>query len=181
VATLTALAIGDGSPCGLTPVVAPTPAADPGYSQLDPSTGLHATGQVQLVDLASYRLLVTGHVDRPLQLTYEEVRCLPRVEASPTLTCPGVFVDHATWAGTPIADVLALAGVQEGAQQVIVHSADHYATRLTLERAMDGRSFLAYEWEGQPLPRLHGFPLRVVLPGVDGNQWTKWVTELSVD
>jgi DMSO/TMAO reductase YedYZ molybdopterin-dependent catalytic subunit len=173
-------AAGPVSPCGLAPLVVPTPAPDPGYAELDPSTGLHVTGRMQLLDPVTYRLRVTGLVDRPLELTYDEIRCLPRIEASPVLTCPGFFVDRTTWAGTPIAEVLALAGVQEGAQDVKFIGADGYSKTFSVEKALDRANFLAYEWEGQPLPRLHGFPLRVVVPGAQGNQWTKWLVEIEV-
>jgi DMSO/TMAO reductase YedYZ molybdopterin-dependent catalytic subunit len=178
--TRTALLAGTPNPCGLPPIVVPTPAADPGYTELDPSTGLHVTGKMQLLDPATYRLRVTGRVERPLELTYDEIRCLPKVQASPELICPGFFVDKATWAGVPIVDVLGLAGVQDGAQSVTFVSADGYSTSLALEEAFDRANFLAYEWEAQPLPRLHGFPLRVVIPGAQGNQWTKWVVEMVV-
>ncbi len=166
--------------CSLSPVVVPTPAPDPGYARLDPSTNLHVTGKPQLLELDTYRLRVTGKVDRPLDLTYDRLRCLPRVQASPLLVCPGFFTDQATWAGTPIAEVLALAGVQDGAQSVEFTSADGYETSLSLPQALDRANFLAYEWEGQPLPRLHGFPLRLVLPGMEGNQWNKWVVAITV-
>jgi len=169
-----------GNPCGVPPIVVPTPAHDPGYTRLDPSTGLHVTGKMQLLDLASYRLQVTGLVEHPLELTYDQIRCLPKVQASPVLICPGFFEDEAVWAGVPIADVLGLAGVQDGAQSVKFVSADGYTTSLELEKALDRTNFLAYEWEGEPLPRLHGFPLRVVIPGAQGNQWTKWVVEMVV-
>jgi DMSO/TMAO reductase YedYZ molybdopterin-dependent catalytic subunit len=138
------------------------------------------TGKVQLIDLDGYRLPVTGKVDRALELTYEEIRCLPKVEASPVLVCPGFFEDEATWAGTPIAEVLALAGVQPEAQRLELVSADGYTTLLSLDRALDRANFLAYEWDGEPLPRLHGFPLRVVIPDAQGNQWTKWLVEIRV-
>lgn len=176
----TVLEPGAGSPCDLSPVVAPTPAPDPGYTQLDGSTGLHVTGSMQLLELDTYRLRVTGKVEPLLELTYDEIRCLPKVEDTPTLTCPGFFVDEATWAGTPIAEVLALTTVQDGATTIKVISADGYTTLLPLEKAQDRANFLAYEWEGEPLPRLHGFPLRVVIPDAQGNQWTKWVVEMEV-
>lgn len=178
---LTATVLASGNPCDLAPIVVPTPAPDPGYTRLDPSTGLHVTGKMQLVDLDTYRLRVTGKVERPLELTYDQLRCLPKVEASPDLECPGFFIDRgATWAGVPIADVLDLAGVQDGAQEIEFVSADGYKTSLELERALDRANFLAYEWEGEPLPRLHGFPLRVVLPGLYGGRWAKWVVEIVV-
>ena len=171
----------EGNPCGIAPIVVPTPALDPGYNRLDPSTGLHVTGKMQLIDLDIYRLQVRGKVERPLALTYDQIRCLPKVEASPDLECPGFFVDKgATWAGVPIADVLDLAGVQAGAREIQFVSADGYKTSLELEKALDRANFLAYEWEGEPLPRLHGFPLRVVLPGLHGSRWAKWVVEIVV-
>jgi len=166
--------------CNVAPIVVPTPAEYPGYTSLDPSTGLHVTGRTDPVDLVTWRLRVTGLVDHPLELTYDEIRCLPKVEASPELVCPGFFVDMATWAGAPIADVLALAGVQAGAEKVEFVSVDGYKSSLSLEEALDRTNFLAYEWEGEPLPRLHGFPLRVVIPTAQGNQWTKWLVEIIV-
>jgi hypothetical protein len=178
---LTATVLASGNPCDLAPIVVPTPALDPGYSRLDPSTGLHVTGKPQLVELETYRLRVSGKVEHPLELTYDQIRCLPKVQASPDLECPGFFIDRGvTWAGVPIADVLDLAGVQGGAQELEFVSADGYTTSLELERALDRANFLAYEWEGEPLPRLHGFPLRVVLPGLHGSQWAKWVVEIIV-
>jgi DMSO/TMAO reductase YedYZ molybdopterin-dependent catalytic subunit len=171
----------EGNPCGVAPIVVPTPAPDPGYNRLDPSTGLHVTGKMQLVDLDTYRLRVTGKVERPLELTYDQIRCLPKVEASPDLECPGFFVDRGvTWVGVPIADVLDLAGVQGGAREIEFVSADGYKTSLELGKALDRANFLAYEWEGEPLPRLHGFPLRAVLPGLHGSRWAKWVVEIVV-
>jgi DMSO/TMAO reductase YedYZ molybdopterin-dependent catalytic subunit len=178
--TPTAAAAGLLDSCGLLPVVAPTPAPDPGYTKLDPTTGLHMTGKVQLLDLDSYRLKVQGLVDRPLALTYDQIRCLPRVEAAPDLICPGAFIDHGRWAGTPVAEILALAGVQEGGSEVQFVSADGYSKSLSLQTALEPANFLAYEWNGEPLPRLHGFPLRLVVPEAMGNQWVKWVVEINV-
>ena len=178
--TPTPRTIAPGNPCGIGPIVVPTPAHDPGYTRLDPSTGLHVTGKMQLLDLATYRLRVTGKVDRPLELSYDEIRCLPKVQASPILVCPGYFEDEATWAGAAIADILALAAVQDGAREVQFVGADGYSATLPLDRALDRANFLAYEWEGEPLPRLHGFPLRVVIPAAQGNQWVKWLVEMRV-
>jgi DMSO/TMAO reductase YedYZ molybdopterin-dependent catalytic subunit len=172
--------LGSANPCGLPPVVAPTPAPDPGYTQLDPTTGLHMTGTMKLIDLATYRLLVMGLVDRPLELTYEQIRCLPKMEASPLLVCPGFFEDQASWAGTSIANVLELAGVQFDATSLTVVGADGYSFSLSLQQGLNPSNLLAWEWEGEPLPRLHGFPVRLVIPGEQGNQWVKWVVEINV-
>jgi DMSO/TMAO reductase YedYZ molybdopterin-dependent catalytic subunit len=170
------------SPCVLEPVVVPTrPAETPGYTQLDPTTGLHMTGTAQQIDLESYRLEVTGKVDHPLSLTYDDLRCLPRVETAAILECPGFFVDEATWAGTPVQEVLALAGVQEEATDLNLISADGYSRRVPISEGLSETGFLAYEWEGEPLPILHGFPVRVVLPEASGGSWVKWLVAIEVN
>ena len=168
-------------PCDLQPVAVPTALAErPGYTELDPATGLHITGKAPEIDLASYRLKVAGKVDRPLSLTYDELRCMPKVEGSPELVCPGFFEDTATWAGVPLKYVLELAGVQEGASGAFLNSADGYFTGISLEEALSTENFLAYEWDGEPLPILHGFPLRAIFPGTPGGKWVKWLVEIEV-
>jgi DMSO/TMAO reductase YedYZ molybdopterin-dependent catalytic subunit len=168
--------------CDLEPVVAPTPPAEPvGYAQLDRDTGLHVTGTAQQIALESYRLEVSGKVDRPLSLTYDDLRCLPKVETRAILECPGFFVDEATWAGAPMREVLALAGVQQGATALELVSADGYSRSVPISEGLSETAFLAYEWEGEPLPVLHGFPVRVVLPGVSGGSWIKWLVEIRVN
>jgi DMSO/TMAO reductase YedYZ molybdopterin-dependent catalytic subunit len=166
--------------CAPSPVVAPTPSADPGYAQLDVDTGLHVTGQAPTLDLAAYRLKVTGRVSRPLALTYDELRCLPKQRCRCTLVCPGFFVDTADWAGASLASVLQLAGAASDAQSVELVGADGYSTAVSMAEATAEDTFLAYEWAGQPVPVLHGFPVRAVFPRLSGGQWTKWVTEIRV-
>ena len=165
---------------GLQPVIPPTPIPYPGYSQEEPSTGLHVTAEAQSIDLAAYRLAVTGKVDHPLSLAYDELRCLPKVQAHVRLECPGFFVDESNLAGTTMASVLALAGPQSGATRVRLTCAGGYSASYSLDEAMDERNFLAYEWEGEPLPPSHGFPLRSVIPGTAGSEWAKWVTGMEL-
>jgi sulfane dehydrogenase subunit SoxC len=180
-ATFTETLTVDSLQCQLSPLVAPTlPAVTPDYIQLDPSTNLHMTGKYQKIDLSSYHLKVTGMIDFPLNLTIDEIRCLPRVESAAPLICPGVFQDHANWAGTPIRNVLDLAGVQSGATAVYFVGADGYTSWVSLAEAYSEGNFLAYEWNDQPLPILHGFPLRVVFPALSGGKWVKWLVEINV-
>jgi DMSO/TMAO reductase YedYZ molybdopterin-dependent catalytic subunit len=168
--------------CNLAPVVAPTlPAVIPGYTQLDETTGLHMTGTYQQIDLATWRLKVSGLVDHPLELTYDELRCLPKITDNPPLVCVGFFRDMASWSGVPIKDVLALAGVQSKAKTLSLISADGYRTSLPLDEALKSENFLAYELEGKPLPVLHGFPLRGVFPAMEGNKWAKWVIGIEIE
>jgi DMSO/TMAO reductase YedYZ molybdopterin-dependent catalytic subunit len=168
--------------CVLVPITPPVmPTEIPGYAQVDPATGLHMTGTVQQIDLAGYRLKVTGKVDRPLSLTYDELRCMPKQQCTCTLVCPGFFIDRADWAGASLAHVLELAGIQAGAATVTLVSADGYSTPLTREEALFEENFLAYEQGGEPLPILHGFPVRAVLPSQMGGKWVKWLVEIKVE
>jgi DMSO/TMAO reductase YedYZ molybdopterin-dependent catalytic subunit len=168
-------------PCELTPIATPTwPAEVPGYTELDPATGLHMTGTAQAIDLDSYRLVVTGTVDHPLELTYDDLRCMRKVELHCTLICPGFFEDEATWAGVPLVDVLERAGMQPGAAGLRLSGADGYSTLVTLPAATSEDNFLAYEWEGEPLPILHGFPVRAVFPALGGSSWVKWLIKIEV-
>jgi DMSO/TMAO reductase YedYZ molybdopterin-dependent catalytic subunit len=162
-------------------VVAPTPPAEiPGYTELDPGTGLHVTGTTVEIDLATYRLEVTGKVDNPLSLSYDYLRCMRKVETHCTLVCPGFFQDDATWAGVPLIDVLELAGLQQEARSLRLISADGYDTLVSLDLALKEENFLAYEWEDEPVPILHGFPVRAVFPALEGNKWAKWLVEIEV-
>jgi DMSO/TMAO reductase YedYZ molybdopterin-dependent catalytic subunit len=158
----------------------PTPAKIPRYTELDPTTGLHVTGTVQQIEIAGYRLVVAGAVDNPLSLTYDDLRCMPRTEARPKLVCPGFFEDTATWAGTPLGFVLRSARVRPDAREVHLISADDYSVVVPLKEALSEGNFLAYEWEGKALPALHGFPLRAIFPGSEGNQWVKWLIKIEV-
>lgn len=168
--------------CSLSPVVVPTmPAAIPGYTQLDPATNLHMTGTAKQIDVISYRLEVTGKVDHPLSLTYDDLRCMNKVTTKTTLICPGYFEDTASWAGAPLVEVLDRAGVQPGARSITSTGADGYSSFLTLDEARSPKNLLAYEWEGQPLPILHGFPVREVLPGQTGGKWVKWLLKIEVE
>lgn len=171
------------SPCVLPPMVVPTmPARNPGYAQPDPATGnrLHITGQATEIDPVEYRLKVSGLVDRPLELTYDELRCMPRASVHCILVCPGFFEDEATWTGVPLTRILDLAGVQPEASGIKLVGADGYRIQVSLSAARYADNLLAHQWEDEPLPVLHGFPLRAVFPELQGNHWVKWLIELQV-
>lgn len=124
---------------------------------------------------------MTGLVPHPLSLTYDELRCMPKREVRALLVCPGFFQDEATWAGVPLEYILDMAGVVPDATAILLRGADNYTARLELADLHDGnRHILAYEWEGEPLPALHGFPLRGVFPGQQGSKWVKWLLEIEV-
>ena len=167
--------------CQLSPVTQP-PWPDKTFTpnEFDSETGLHITGHPQQIDLASYRLLVTGLVDHPLSLTYDELRCMPKVTNNPELVCPGVFTDHAAWTGVPIKYILELAGVQQDATYLTLVSADGYKVNLPIETASADDNLLSYEVNGNLLPVQHGFPLRAVFPDLWGSDWLKWLVEIRI-
>ncbi len=171
----------DLSNCPSTKYLSPTlPEKIPEWNALDESIGLHVTGKYQIIDPETYRLKVSGRVDKPLELTYDQIRCLPAETDTPRLNCPGVFVDNASWTGVPLKTILDLVGMQAGADELVLVSGDGYQTKVTLKEALDQNSFLAYEVNGQILPILHGFPIRAVFPKMDGANWVKWLVEIQV-
>jgi DMSO/TMAO reductase YedYZ molybdopterin-dependent catalytic subunit len=149
-------------------------------NEFDAEFGLHITGKYQWIDLEDYHLLVTGLVDHPLNLTYAELRCMPSVTDNPDLKCPGVFTDYASWTGVPIIYILDLAGVQQGAKNLTLVSADGYQVKIPLATASHTKNFLAYEVNGATLPVQHGFPLRAVFPDMWGSYWIKWLVEIRI-
>ncbi len=156
------------------------------------------------VDLAGWKLSVDGEVERPLTLTMDDLKKLPRVELVGVLECAGngralyeppvpgaqwVYgsVGNGRWAGVRLADVLAKAGVKASGKNVLMDGADQalgtmpkFQRQLPLRKALNRDTLLAYEMNGQPLPQQHGFPLRVVPAGWAGDSWTKWLTKLTV-
>ncbi len=168
-------------PCPPAPIIVPTSAPDPGYTQLDATTGLHMTGKPQTIDLETYRLKISGKVDHALNLSYDDLRCMPRREVKATLICPGYFEDVATWGGARLTDVLDLAGIQPDAKSITMKGADGYSSFSLLADLQSEDNLIAYEWKGELLPILHGFPARMVLPSLSGGHWVKWLTEIIVE
>ena len=158
-----------------TPVTAPTPAPIPPVGGVDETTGRNVMGIVQEIDPDSYRLAVTGLVDHPLSLTYDDLRCLPKMTEKVTTTCYN-FQATATWSGVLISEVLKMAGVGPGAKKLVQTGADGMTASVPMEQALDGHNFLAYEMGGKPLPVLFGFPLRSIIIDVAGQYSVKWLT-----
>jgi hypothetical protein len=157
------------------------PSYIPRRAELDPATGLHMTGEPVQINLTSYRLKVTGKVDHPLALSYDDLRCMPKVSSEVDIICKGNFEDFSTWAGVPIAQVLVRAGVQGGATAINMKAGDGYVNQASLSEASSPDAFLAYEWvKGQPLPILFGFPLRAVFPAQLGYYDVKWLLEMEI-
>ena len=140
------------------------------------------------VPVDGWRLRVHGLVDRELDLGFEDLLSRRLVERRITLTCVsnpvgGEYAGNATWIGVPMADLLAEAGVRGGADAVRSTSADGFTAGTPLGVLADpGRGALvAVAMNGEPLPLAHGFPARMVTPGLYGYvSATKWLVDLEV-
>lgn len=140
------------------------------------------------VDPASWRLEVTGEVEHPFSISWDELLKLPMHESATTLMCVsnpvgGTLNGTAVWLGTSIRDVLARAVPKAGADMVLSSGADGFSasTPLSVLLDRDRDSLLAVGMNGDPLPQLHGFPVRMVVPGLYGYvSATKWLTKLEV-
>ena len=125
-------------------------------------------------------------VDEPFELTYAELCDLDVVEADITMTCVsnqvgGNLVGNARWLGVRTRDLLDRAGPQRRADQLVGRSTDGYTCGFPIEAAYDRPSLIAVGMNGEPLPLRHGFPARLVTPGIYGYVGsTKWLTELEV-
>ena len=142
---------------------------------------------VPSVDVASWKLRITGMVDHPLELTYDELLARDLVEVPVTLQCVsnevgGDLVGTAMWTGVRLADVLNEAGVQHRADQVVGESVDGFTAGFPSSVALDGRdALIAVGMGGETLPPLHGFPARLVVPGLYGYvSATKWLSEIRL-
>ena len=136
------------------------------------------------VDLDAWRFEVTGRVKRPLTLTYSDILNLPSFEKKVLLICPGVFVNYGIWKGVAMKDLLEKAGLDNNVNQVTFsgpEGPDEKAERFPIGDVLSNRVFLAYRVNGQPLPKKHGFPLRVVAEGYYGSDWVKYVDKMILD
>jgi DMSO/TMAO reductase YedYZ molybdopterin-dependent catalytic subunit len=159
-----------------------TPPAISGISGSYPLVdGLHVTGTPVDIDSETYRLRISGAVDTPLSISLEEIQAMEAHREFVTLVCPGFFTDKGHWTGVQIADLLDLAGVRPEARQVNFVAADgRYSANLKLDEVMGEGMLIAYAFEDKPLPKVHGFPLRVVAKDQQGNRWVKWLGEIVV-
>lgn len=162
---------------GLAPVI--TPSAD--FYRID--TAL----VVPQVDPADWTLRVHGLVEQEVVLRWDDLVALPQKETVATLVCVsngvgGDLVGTARWLGVPLRDILARARPTAEADMVLSHSIDGFTASSPLEALTDDRdALLAIGMNGDPLPLEHGFPVRMVVPGLYGYvSATKWVTELEV-
>jgi DMSO/TMAO reductase YedYZ molybdopterin-dependent catalytic subunit len=157
------------------------------------------------VDVASFRLSVTGHVEKELSLSLTDILGLPRFNIAAVNQCsgnsrgyvaprvPGAQWGHgamgnAKWTGVRLRDVLDKAGIRSGAVQVQFNGLDEgvlpetpdFLKSLDIDHARDGEVMIAYQMNGAQLPMLNGFPLRLIVPGWYSTYWVKMLNAITV-
>jgi DMSO/TMAO reductase YedYZ molybdopterin-dependent catalytic subunit len=130
-------------------------------------------------------LEVFGHVERSTTYAFEDLQGFASVDQLTTLMCisnhvSAGLISNAEWRGVRMKDVLEAAGVKDGAVEVLLHAADGYSDTFAIEKALDPETLLAFEMNGAPLPHIHGYPVRVIVPGLYGEKNVKWVTGIEV-
>ena len=133
-------------------------------------------------DLDTWRLKITGSVQKPLNLSYDQVLELPAIERNVLLICPGFFTNHGKWKGISVFELLRLAHPESGITHVTFRGPPGRYTkteRFPIAEVAADKIFLAYRVNGQVLPRKHGFPLRVVAEDHYGSEWVKYVYEVE--
>jgi len=174
--------------------VDPTSANDFGLAGLTPVVVGNATFYridtalvVPTIDPAEWTLTIKGMVDKEIVLTYDDIASMPLVERYATLSCVSNevgdrLVGNALWTGVFLRDILDLAGVQPGAEQVVGRSIDGWTSGFPTEFAFDDRdAMLVIGMNREVLPANHGFPARLVVPGLYGYvSATKWITEIEL-
>ncbi|MEJ7651639.1 MAG: molybdopterin-dependent oxidoreductase [Nakamurella sp.] len=143
--------------------------------------------QPPIINPGTWSMQIKGMVDNPMTLTYADISAREMVEAPITLTCVsnevgGTLVGNAVWLGTPIRTVLQEAGVQQGADCVLCTDINGFTLSAPLEALTDDRQALfAIGMNGEPLPFEHGFPVRMVVPGLYGFvSATKWIASMEL-
>jgi DMSO/TMAO reductase YedYZ molybdopterin-dependent catalytic subunit len=159
------------------------------------------------VAAAEWRLAITGALETPVELTYEDLRALPSRTLLVTLECAGNgrvamqpqvegepwgfgAVSAAEWTGVPLRNVLAFVGLSPATREIVVVGADRgyvaaadevipFARSLPLDQALHPDTLLAYAMNGEPLPPEHGFPVRLIVPGWYGMAAVKWVERIE--
>lgn len=140
--------------------------------------------QDPVVDAKDWSLDLRGPGGRRLTLKYADIKALPPVEQIATLTCisnevGGDYIGNARWTGIKLRDLLTQLGVS-GAVDVVLKAWDGYADSIPIEKAMQDGTLLAYLMNGEPLTPVHGFPLRLVVPGIYGMKNVKWITAIEL-
>ena len=137
------------------------------------------------VDAGIWRLEIGGLVEEPRGYTFEELKELGGVEQETTLMCisnriGAGLMSNAVWQGIPLRDLLQASRPHSDAMEVFLFGVDGYTDTFSFAKAMEPTTIVAFAMNGDPLPQRHGYPARVVVPGLFGEKNVKWVTRIEV-
>jgi DMSO/TMAO reductase YedYZ molybdopterin-dependent catalytic subunit len=137
------------------------------------------------VSSQGWSLQVTGQVEHPFSLNYQELLALPTQQQYETLECisndvGGSYMSNALWQGVRLSYFLERAGVKSGSTKVVLHAYDDYADSIHLSKALETTTLVATHMNNVTLPDGHGYPARVLVPGIYGMKHVKWLTEIEV-
>jgi DMSO/TMAO reductase YedYZ molybdopterin-dependent catalytic subunit len=167
----------------------PAPYDLPGMSPEITATSDFYTVSKNFIDpqvaVAGWRLKIDGLVDNPMELTYEQLTALPASDGYYTLMCisnevGGDLWGNAHWRGVKLKYLLEQAGVHTDAFKAMFTAADDYKDSVKLANALDPDALLAWEMNGEPLKAEHGYPARLLIPGIYGMKNVKWLTGISI-
>jgi DMSO/TMAO reductase YedYZ molybdopterin-dependent catalytic subunit len=136
------------------------------------------------VDAAAWNLKVDGLVENPFNLTLDDIKALPVYEDVRALECisdpvGGNLIGNMTWKGIHFEEILKRANLKSTVNHVRFEAADGYSTSVTLDWMTQPNVMLAYEMNGKPLTTVHGFPLRLHIPGLYGQKMPRWLTHIE--
>ncbi len=137
------------------------------------------------VSADGWRLVVYGQVEHVFSLTYQELLAQPMQTQYESMMCVsnevgGPYMSNALWEGVPLKDLLQRAGVKPGATKVVFYADDDYSDSIHLTKALEPTTLLAVRMNGATLPQEHGFPARMLVPGIYGMKHAKWITRIEV-
>ena len=157
---------------------------DAGNLDTSPMSEFDVMGQTEhKADLKEWRLSLSGAIETPKVLNYEEVGKLPSIERNVLIICPGFFAYNGLWKGISMASLLSDARLKPGVTHVKFSGpkgSGEKSKTFSIEEVMAEKVFLAYQVNGKPLPQRHGFPLRLVAEDHYGEVWVKYVDEMTV-
>lgn len=137
------------------------------------------------VGLNEWSLKVDGQLERPYTLSYSDLLAMPMQQQYESMMCisnevGGSYMSNALWKGVRLGDLLQRAGIKPGASKIVLHAYDDYADSIHLSKALEPTTLVAVYMNGARLPDVHGFPARVLVPGIYGMKHVKWLTRIEV-
>jgi DMSO/TMAO reductase YedYZ molybdopterin-dependent catalytic subunit len=138
-----------------------------------------------VVTSVDWKLTIDGTVEKTATYTMADLRKMGVLSMYATLACisnevGGPWIGNARWTGIPLMNVLSNAGMLKSTREVVFHAADGYTDSIPVERAVQPFCLLAYEMNNAPLTSTHGFPLRLIVPGIYGMKNVKWITRIEL-